>query len=411
MNSLKGKEIDEYFRQELTRQEQPFEEYHWLVLEKRLKKNRRNRVIGWFISSGLAAMLLLALGISFLVNQKAETPVQARKSAAKDQPAKTPDLRSPVTGVPAPSEAPLASARRPAVRAHVPSGSAARNAEPGTAVGESEPEQLAAAPLSAVPYSAGVMVEGLPASSAVISLPAPGKSGGDLVAFNHGNRSEQKDRKDREQPAEPATDQPFRRSLTLSVFAGPDINGVNNLKNTGRGTSAGIALTYTVLPRLSITAGAAYAKKLYSTDFANYKPRTSYTFPTNPSMVDADCRVLDLPINLNYTVWQKKTNAVGISAGMSSYLMLREDYTYDYDYGSRPGPARYGIRNRNRHYLGVMNFGAEYRKQVGRDLSIGVSPYVKLPVTDIGYGNVKLESAGITTSLNFNLRGIKSDKK
>ncbi len=410
MNNLKGKKLDEYFRQELTRQEQPFEEYHWLVLEKRLKKNRRNRIITWFISSGMAAMLFIALGISFLMNQKAEVPVQAKKLPAKESPADAgPALQDQLPG---------ASADRPLASAGSASGRSARDrfrtAGPGS-VPEFQELQHAAAqeiltgaqmPAAAEPLKTVSLAPGfgarLPAGTAVIALPGSSEAPANLIAA----------RREGEDKPLPDTGRPFKSSLSFSVFAGPDINGVNNLKNTGRGTSAGIAVTYHVLPRLSISTGVGYAKKLYSTDFSNYRPNTSYTFPTNPSIVDADCRVLDIPLNLNYTIWQKKTNAIGISAGMSSYLMLREDYEYDYDYayGGRPGPHHYGVKNQNRHYLGVMNLGVEYQKKLNRDLSVGVSPYVKLPVTDIGYGNVKLESAGITTSLNFNLRGLKSEK-
>ncbi|HEY0895043.1 MAG TPA: hypothetical protein VGE15_00695 [Sphingobacteriaceae bacterium] len=411
MNNLKGKKLDEYFRQELTRQEQPFEEYHWLVLEKRLKKNRRNRIITWFISSGLAAMLLITLGISFLMNQDAEVPVHAKKSPSKDSPVQAgPAVQEPFSGTSA--DRPLASAGSASGR---PAGSRFRPAVPGTVpvFYKREPAAAqdiltetamlpAAEPRKTVSLAHGFR-ERLPKGTAVIALPAGGLAPSNLLAAQ----------KQPEEKPMPDTGRPFKSSLSFSVFAGPDINGVNNLKNTGRGTSAGIALTYHVLPRLSISTGIGYAKKLYSTDFSNYRPNTSYTFPTNPTMVDADCRVLDIPLNLNYTVWQKKTNAIGISAGMSSYLMLREDYDYEYgySYGGKPGPGHYGVKNQNRHYLGVMNLGVEYQKKLGKELSIGISPYVKLPVTDIGYGNVKLESAGITTSLNFNLRGLKSENK
>ena len=213
-------------------------------------------------------------------------------------------------------------------------------------------------------------------------------------------------------PTSPASEKPaFKPGLSFSIFAGPDINGVNNLRNTGNGLSGGVALTYQIVPRLSISAGVAYAKKLYSTEFANYKPNTSYTFPANPSLVDADCRVLDLPVNINYRVWKKKSNAIQVTAGLSSYLMLKEEYYFDYKYNTQGGPSHYETRNKNKHYLGVVNLSAGYEKALSKDLSVGVSPYLKLPITDIGYGNVRLESAGITTNLRFNLGGLKANKK
>ena len=389
MTNLKGKELDEFFRKELSGREQPFEEYHWLVLEKRLKKSRRNRVIGWVVATGLAAMLLVALGITFLWNQKTE-PVQTVK-ARKEQPKSNKGTTAEVRPATKDAESEITGAN-----------SLVRNQKPGSKRGtaaNSEMKDLGDSLFVITSQLQQVSVLNKPVdifdaqiqTRPLVEIPIPIEK-----------RSE-------EGPAAPEKTK-FKPSLSLGVFGGPDINGVNNLKNSDNGLSGGLSLTYAVAPRLSITAGVAYAKKLYSTDFANYKPNSNYKFPTPPSIVDADCRVLDLPVNVNYTVWNKKSNSIEVSAGMSSYLMLREEYYYNYDYGSY-GPRKYEIKNRNKHYLGVINLGVGYRKDLNKNLSIGVNPYFKLPVTDIGYGNVKLESAGITTSLNFNLRGLKPNRE
>lgn len=385
MTNLKGKELDYFFRKELSGREQPFEEYHWLALEKRLKKQRRNRILGWVVVSGVAAMLLVALGISFLWNQESE-PVQTVK-VRKEQPQL--------------NQGPIVPDR------------STRGAAPGIIA----PKRLAVThPTDKIPgkktadehtNSTEVNAQSLLQPVPVLNEPADVLAGQIHTRPLVGIPIPQEERMEKQAPGnQPA----FRSSLSLTVFGGPDINGVNNLKNTGNGISGGLSLTYTIAPRLSLSAGVAYAKKLYSTDFANYKPNSNYKFPTPPSVVDADCRVLDLPVNVNYTVWNKKSNAIQVSAGMSSYLMLREEYYYNYDYGSY-GPQKYEVKNRNKHYLGVLNLGVGYRKDLNKNLSFGVNPYFKMPVTDIGYGNVKLESAGIATSLNFNLRGLKPNNK
>ena len=344
MTNLKGKELDDYFRKELSGREQPFEEYHWLVLEKRLKRDKRNRLLGWVITTGLAAMLLVALGLTFLWNQKTE-PVQTVK-VRKEQPKPNPGTTTADGSINKSGETAIKEA-----------GSLARNQEKnrnrGAGDGRNENKDLhQSTAVPAIPAAALQQVS-------VLTTPA------DLLAIQIPTRpvvevSLPSDNTVKERPAVPEK-RTFKPSLSLSVFGGPDINGVNNLKNTDHGLSGGLSLTYTLTPRLSVSAGVAYAKKLYSTDFANYKPNSSYKFPTPPTMVDADCRVLDLPVNVNYTVCNKKSNSIQVTAGMSSYLMLREEYYYNYDYGNY-GPRTYEIKNRNKHYLGVLNLGVGYRK-------------------------------------------------
>jgi hypothetical protein len=167
--------------------------------------------------------------------------------------------------------------------------------------------------------------------------------------------------------------------------------------------NGGLAVTLAVLPRLSFSSGIAYAKKIYETDFDHYKPYTNYKFPVKPLSVNADCRVLDVPFNVNYAIWDKKDYSIQLTAGASSYIMLDEKYHFSYQDPNAKSPKNYEVKNKNRHYVGIVNLAANYQKRMNNKVSLGVQPYVKLPVTEIGYGNVKLESGGVSLNLNYNL--------
>ena len=96
------------------------------------------------------------------------------------------------------------------------------------------------------------------------------------------------------------------RKLALSVLAAPDYNGVNNLNNASIGNDFGLLVTYKISKNWSLSTGGVYAKKLYETGFSNYNPTKNIWDEYYPKTVNADCRVLDIPLNISYTFLNQK---------------------------------------------------------------------------------------------------------
>jgi hypothetical protein len=191
----------------------------------------------------------------------------------------------------------------------------------------------------------------------------------------------------------------------LAVMVSPDINGVNSFQSAKIGTNVGMLFSVS-FGKLSVSTGAAYSKKPYLTNFSNY--HTSYVFPTDPSSVYADCRVLDIPLNIDYQVYHKARNSFSVGSGLSSYIMLKEKYSYDYSQPYISGPTNFTITNRNQHILGILNLDATYTRQVNSRLGIMAQPYMKIPLTNIGYSQVRLRSAGVALGLHWNINQSKT---
>ncbi|EHQ27357.1 porin family protein [Mucilaginibacter paludis] len=192
-----------------------------------------------------------------------------------------------------------------------------------------------------------------------------------------------------------------RPNLAITVLASPDINGVNSFQNSKVGTNAGLMFSIGISKKFTISTGAVYAKKPYLTSFDNY--HSNYKFKTNPENVTADCRVLDIPLNLDYQLYSRAKNKFSIGSGLSSYIMLSEKYHYNYEYPGTVGPTDYNIINRNQHILGVLNLNATYQRQLNSKISIGVEPYLKIPLTNIGASQVKLQSTGVAVGVTWNI--------
>jgi hypothetical protein len=70
--------------------------------------------------------------------------------------------------------------------------------------------------------------------------------------------------------------------------------------------------------------GAIYTKKVYGAMPKDY----TFTYPTNYVKIDADCDVLDVPLNVHYTFLDGPKSSWSALAGASTYLMLKEKYDY-----------------------------------------------------------------------------------
>jgi len=206
------------------------------------------------------------------------------------------------------------------------------------------------------------------------------------------------------QKPDPENPRRSKERLSFSINLSPDVSGMENLSNTTMGYSIGTSLTYNIDRKFSIEAGIAYGSKVYDTKFSNYKPASSYVFRVKPTDVIANCEVLDLQLNLGYNVLNTGKNRFDVATGLSSYLMLQEKYAFQYANNSAWGPRRYNIKNQNQHYLGVANFILSYKRKLTNNTSLSFNPYYKLPLTEIGYGNIKLRSAGLSIGFITNFK-------
>lgn len=186
-------------------------------------------------------------------------------------------------------------------------------------------------------------------------------------------------------------------AFSLSVLAAPDLNGVKGFNGGKVGFNTGLGLGIHFTDRLSLQTGVIYSKKPYNAAPGDY--HTGYS-PQGLVNIAADCDVIDIPLNLQYQLYRKGLNSISVNAGLSSYLMLREEYQYEY---GNYDPRSYEYRNENRHFMGVGNAGVTLERKVSDNMSIGLQPFIKVPLTGIGHGNVRLISAGAAIQLNLDL--------
>jgi len=196
----------------------------------------------------------------------------------------------------------------------------------------------------------------------------------------------------------------YRPQYALSVLASSDLNGVNSLQQSKVGTNVGLLFSAGVFKKFTISTGATYSAKPYMTDFAEY--HTDYQFQTNPVSVQANCRMLDIPLNIDYQLYHKRRNKFSIGTGVSSYLMLHENYDFNYGSATTTGPAYYNVPHPDKYFFSILNLQATYERQINSKVGISMQPYMKLPLSNVGASQVRLQTTGVAVGLTWNLNSL-----
>ncbi len=199
---------------------------------------------------------------------------------------------------------------------------------------------------------------------------------------------------------------------SLSLAVSPDFNSVNDMSNGNLGGSMGIGVNYRLGKALSVGTGIYYSQKLYSANKNSYKvtEKPFATWTSYSKKIEADCRVIDVPVNLSMRIRNTPDNKIYASAGMSSYFMLSEKYEFVYNVSPAypTGRREYTIKNENKHILNIVNLAIALEKPLSDRVSLVIQPYAKIPLTGIGKGQTDLKSVGIGFGLNY---GGKKKKK
>ena len=239
---------------------------------------------------------------------------------------------------------------------------------------------------------------------AIVRVPVPNDTAASLPQI--ARAAEEKKHPDSSETKETITEtKPQKRKsspgskLSLNFSAGPDISSVG-IDNPGKwNLQYGLGLSYAVSKRLSIRTGFFAGRKKYSADSTEY--HSSY-YPPKLERIDANCLVYEIPVNLVYNFPAAKKHNWFIAGGLSSYLMKKE--TYDYFYKNAWGQPQYyshTYNNENSHLFSVINISGGYQYHFTDRLSLMAEPYVRIPVSGIGSGKVKLNSGGVLFSIGF----------
>lgn len=195
----------------------------------------------------------------------------------------------------------------------------------------------------------------------------------------------------------------YQPRFFVGLLAAPDLSTVQFADLQGAHLNVGLTLEYRLGQRWRVSTGVQRATKDY------YARRQDYDFSAYPkaytrdfNWVDASCTVVDVPLNLRYDAVVAPRYRVFGSAGLSSFFMQREHYSYEY-YDDNNAAAVWdrSFVNANRHLFSILNLSMGYEYSLGTHWRLQGEPYVKMPLGGVGVGKVKLLSAGVYLGVKY----------
>jgi hypothetical protein len=189
---------------------------------------------------------------------------------------------------------------------------------------------------------------------------------------------------------------PARTSkLYAGLLAGPDLSTIKYQKIKNAGFSVGILGGYKFSNHWALEAGFLYSKKKYYTDGKYFdKSGTNISPSVMIKYLDGACEMFEVPISVRYN-FSAKENTLFATAGITSYFMNEEYYDYwAYSAGSWYDGYR-SYDNSGNHFFSNMQFSVGYNYKLSNKLSIRLEPYIKIPVSNIGVGNMPITSTGV----------------
>jgi hypothetical protein len=194
-----------------------------------------------------------------------------------------------------------------------------------------------------------------------------------------------------------------KRFYTLSLLGGIDITSTPQSAWGTPTFTFGASGEYFIGNRWSIGIGANLSTKKYQAKGREYSPPKGFwTNGIVPDSTNAECQVLDVPITASYFQPINDKSNIIISGGVSSWFVLTEEYWYKYKSNNPDLVSWWGGKNENQYWLSIINLSIAYEYNLNKNIGVAFGPYINIPLSGVGHGNVELQSFGFKGALRFN---------
>ena len=187
----------------------------------------------------------------------------------------------------------------------------------------------------------------------------------------------------------------------FSLLSGAEGSGVKFPGLNKFSFRAGFSAGYYLSKRVSIQAGFFKGTKKYIAGKKDYKAKPgSYWGTVDIKRVDANCLVYEIPVSVRYDFSTKNNWQIFAGTGISSFIMKKEEYAYDYIYYNTLHHAKASY-NGNKHLFSVLRIDVGVERKFKSNFSIFVQPGLAIPMAGVGEGQIKLFSSEILIGLKF----------
>ncbi|GAB3228762.1 hypothetical protein GCM10027346_13650 [Hymenobacter seoulensis] len=192
--------------------------------------------------------------------------------------------------------------------------------------------------------------------------------------------------------------------LLVGVVGGPELTAVLPGPGARLGGTFGLTAEYRLSSRWRIRTGVLRSVKRYAARGSDYNPPPTYwTWRIPIEQVDANCRIVEIPLDVRYEVISRPTYSLYASAGLTSLLMRNERYSYHYDINGQYVNRTWSLSKGSNAALRVVNLSAGLERTLSGRWTMQTEPFLKLPLSGVGFGKIRLNSAGVLLGVKYGL--------
>ena len=188
------------------------------------------------------------------------------------------------------------------------------------------------------------------------------------------------------------------RKFYLGAVAGLDVTTIKSQKVQDPGFDYGALIGYDLSSKWSIESGVLSAKKIYYSD-GKYFNTSKIWMPPNSKIteVEGDCYMIEIPLAVKYNISSSAKHSWFAVVGASSYIMRKEDYNSTYYYANSGSSAVHykQYKTHSANMFSAIQISGGYTHSIGKWTDLRVEPYLKLPTTGMGIGELPFVSAGL----------------
>ncbi|WP_114792929.1 outer membrane beta-barrel protein [Niabella yanshanensis] len=203
-----------------------------------------------------------------------------------------------------------------------------------------------------------------------------------------------------------AAKEPSKRSSSgrwqLGLVGGANIAMVKGDVSTTPGLTTGILVQHRINDtRVSVESGVIYENMTYAVENEYFNPGGK-PVSSKVSNISGACTMIDVPVNVRYDMVHSKKRKAFVSTGVSPTVMVKQSYVYDYTDENGARLIDRDVTGQGKNFYAVANVSVGYEQKWNKT-SVQVAPYLKIPMGEIGYGNLSLGGIGTQVSIKRDL--------
>jgi hypothetical protein len=184
------------------------------------------------------------------------------------------------------------------------------------------------------------------------------------------------------------------------IIVGGDLSFVKYQDVQPLGYNVGLLVGYKFNNRFSVESGFYFANKNYYTK-GEYFDKSNIHYFDDKTLINATgyCNMFEIPVNIKYDISTRKKHTWFATTGLSSYLMNKEYYHFEYIMNGWEGSGSVPYYHTTQDWFSVFNLSAGYELKTGNKTNIRIEPYFKATLNGVGTGNLSISSVGVNAGI------------